>query len=552
MDVSTAMQTAPLNDKIVKAQIKECCRPHIEIFVAAALTIAFTVFICFDTSNKILVFTWAGVAFSILGLRYLFISWFNRIPETDIALIHIRAFSLIMIVWGAGWGIATLLFFPDLSVPKQAAWFAMFMVMVSASASSHAVYLKVFYAFSLPYFVCVVWVVAEAYPSDFHINALAVCLVMITQVGAAKKGNQVILKSLRLRYQNLALIEQLKIQKEAAEQADLSKSKFLAAASHDLRQPLHALSLFSAALDDALDDKEKAKKLTKQINQSVMALQELLDALLDISRLDAGSLTPQKMNFSAQELFDKLRNEFMPLAREKKLSMRWETVSANFYTDPTLLALILRNLLSNAIRYTKEGEIAISLVQEQDAYWIAVKDTGIGIPLADQSRIFNEFIQLHNPERDRNKGLGLGLSIVIRVAKLIGSEIRVESKENIGSTFSLRVTKAQTATHALSDSYNTHTNEHRLGTVLIIDDEQSILEGMQALLQGWGYQTLLAREQAEALRKIEDENICPDCIIADYRLKNERNGLSAMTSSCRSVNLTRRFLSCLRSLSIMS
>lgn len=514
--------------QVETARIIQCCEKHYEIFLSALLAIAFVSFMSIGKSSNMTLVSWVVAAVLVLSIRFYFVHWFARLQKNKIGKKHIGVFIVIMLVWGLVWAAGTILFFPLLTTMLQAGWFAMFMVMVAASATSHSVYLSAFFAFSVPYFMSIAWVVSINYPSPFHINAWILTLVMITQVGAARKGQKVILEALRLRFQNQDLIERLRIERDAANKANSAKSKFLAAASHDLRQPLHALTLFSGALEDSLNNKQKACLLIGQINESVQALQGLFNALLDISRLDAGTLKCKKIHFDSRELFEKLKKEFTPLAQEKNLELTWDMTSLPLYTDPTLLELIIRNLVSNALRYTSEGRIVIGMDSSHDLVVISVVDTGIGIPISEQQHIFEEFFQLHNPERDRNKGLGLGLSIVKRVANLIDSDLKLLSAPDMGSQFSISVAKGDG--QRVMSSHNSIPQEQMSGApvVVVIDDELMILSAMQSLLEGWGYKVVSATECEQALQALVESDLTPDCIVADYRLRQEQTGVEAI------------------------
>ncbi len=519
-------------DKIQTARIIECCRKHYEIYISAFVTIFFVVFLAFDKGDNLILFLWAATTGTILILRIIFVDWFVKLKYASINNTHIYIFTFIMLIWGIAWGSATLLFFPLLSTLEQAAWFAMFMVMIAASATSHSVYLSAFFAFSSFYFLAMLYMVAVQFPSPFHINAIIFVLVMITQIGAARKGQNVILESLRLRFENIELVEDLKQQRDAAEKANQAKSKFLAAASHDLRQPLHALTLFSGALEDSLDDKEKSLILTQHINESLEALQDLFNALLDISRLDAGTLECEKKAFLLSTLVNKLENDFTPLAIEKHIQINWNVPNVVLYTDPTLLELILRNLVSNAIRYTNEGEIDLAVTQFDDSIEIAIVDSGIGISIADQETIFEEFVQLHNSHRDRKKGLGLGLSIVKRVANLMGTDVSVTSpvRNHKGARFAFTIPKGKLKNIEQANTQPTIENTQTQKLILVIDDEKSILTAMQALLSGWGYSVLTATELDIALQNLSKSGCVPDCVIVDYRLKNDMTGIQVIES----------------------
>lgn len=514
--------------RIETAQIKECCRKLNEVYISAVLAVLFSVFLAFGHAEQTHILIWASLTLVVLAVRFVFVSYFARLATEQVQRVHLNTYTLILLVWGLIWAIGTLLFFPLLPVLLQAAWFAMFTGMVAAAAASLAIYLPAFLVFAVTYFIGIAVSVMISFPSPYHVNVLAAILILITQIGAAKKGNRVMMESLILRFKNYDLIDELKKQKNQAEKANLSKSKFLAAASHDLRQPLHALTLFSGALRESLIDPQKALHLIDQINESIQALQELFNALLDISRLDAGTLICEKVHFNSRNLLEKLQNDFAPVAKEKGLSMHWETSPTALYSDPVLLELILRNLVSNALRYTDKGSVEIKLIPKGEQVCIDVIDSGVGITQEHQDQIFDEFVQLQNPERDRNKGLGLGLSIVRRVAKLLGTTIQLYSIPGKGTTFSVAVDCGD-PTQVASPAENTIImTKGCQASVLVIDDEVTILNAMGALLESWGYQVILADDLAEALDKLQKENIVPGCIIADYRLREENTGLEAI------------------------
>ena len=345
--------------------------------------------------------------------------------------------------------------------------------------------------------------------------------------------------SLRIQLENAELSEDLKVQKNEADQANQAKSKFLAAASHDLRQPLHALSLFTSVLDESTDS-PKTRRVVDQIKLSVDALKNLFNALLDISRLDAGVIQAEKINFYLQPMLDTLTNDFKPLAREKGLRFDRPVCPHAVHSDPTLLERVLRNYISNAIRYTDSGEIKVSCIADGINITINVIDAGVGIAEKHQQVIFEEFYQLSNPERDRSKGLGLGLAIVQRMAKLLGHPIAVDSQLGKGSTFSICVPQAQTVEEKVADNAAVTTDEQLVSNkfVVIVDDEASIREGMQSLLQKWGYEVICAADKQAVLNLLRQQNRTPDGIITDYRLPDHKTGIDVIQAIHNEYNKT--------------
>lgn len=251
--------------------------------------------------------------------------------------------------------------------------------------------------------------------------------------------------SLQRREENVELVLQLIAEKKTtnaarqlAEESNQSKSKFLAAASHDLRQPMHALSLFVEALKPHVASDAGAQIVTK-VEQTVDVLGEMLDALLDVSRLDAGGVTVHCQQFAAQNLFNQMHTEFADSAFEKGLQLRVEPCAVIIYSDPMLLERIVRNLLVNALRYTQHGEISLRGRVIGEHLQIEVVDTGIGIAAQHLPQIFDEYFQVGNAQRDRSQGLGLGLAIVQRLTQLLACPLQVESKLGRGTRFTLQV-----------------------------------------------------------------------------------------------------------------
>jgi len=388
-------------------------------------------------------------------------------------------------------------------------------------------YLLFAVTFSLP--LIIIWITSDN--SQYQLIGILELVELILMITFSYWINRTWRKSINLQFENLDLVESLQVQKNAADQANMAKSRFLAAASHDLRQPLHALTLFTAVLDEAVEQ-PKIRRVIGQINMSVKALENLFNALLDISQLDAGVLKPEKTNFDLQALFSKLANDYGPQARKKSVDLLCCSCPYTLYTDESLLEQILRNYISNAIRYTDAGAVEVSCDVDTTSIRINVTDTGVGIPEHEQQAIFDEFYQLDNPERDRSKGLGLGLAIVQRTAKLLGHTISVQSKPGEGSTFTITVARStvDTASDALPPTDhmdNKQINKTR-PMVLVIDDEASVRQGTQDLLELWGCKVLTATDKTEALAVLRQKNQMPDGIIADYRLREQQTGVEAI------------------------
>ncbi|OZA14984.1 MAG: hypothetical protein B7X94_00140 [Hydrogenophilales bacterium 17-62-8] len=307
-------------------------------------------------------------------------------------------------------------------------------------------------------------------------------------------------------------------QKEAAERADQAKSTFLAAASHDLRQPMHAISLYVASMRPQVAGRDAATTLGK-LEDAVAVMENLFCGILDISKLDAGSVVPEITGLSVRSLLEGLYADFHHEAEAKGLRLRLRHCEATVVSDPVLLRRILRNLIANALRYTERGGILIAARRHGGAIRFQVWDSGQGIQPEHIDHIFHAYFQAANPQRDRTQGLGLGLAIVDRLAQLLGHPLAVHSRPGRGTVFSIdvpinlaNVASEDAARKTLADIAQLH------GLVAIVDDDAMVLDSMQTLLQGWGLGVVKAGGIQDLLRGLER---APDLLITDYRLGAE-------------------------------
>ncbi len=303
-----------------------------------------------------------------------------------------------------------------------------------------------------------------------------------------------------------------------AEEANVSKTRFLAAASHDILQPLNAARLYATALVERTEDNLHAQ-LAQNVGASLDAVEEILTALLDISRLDAGKLKPEWSVFAVDELFRQLAVEFAPAVRDRGLELTFVPSGLAIRSDRPLLRRALQNLISNAIKYTPKGRVLVGCRRKKDRLRIEVHDTGIGIPPSKQRIIFKEFQRLDQGAREA-RGLGLGLSIVERISRVLDLRIRIESAAGKGSSFSLDAPVAKASGHPVVTPERSALALAPLSgiCVLAIDNEPSILDGLRVLVTGWGCHVLTAANYAEARAAIRKERRTPDIILADFHL----------------------------------
>lgn len=306
--------------------------------------------------------------------------------------------------------------------------------------------------------------------------------------------------------------------KELAESATATKTRFLAAASHDLRQPLQSIGLYLSVLDRTLE-KQENQEVSEKIRSSLNVMGELLNALLDITKLDNGSVTPSKKDFSTQTLFDQLMADNEPQAKEKGLVFRCLGPPCSVHSDPALLQRIVENLVGNAIRYTDTGSVEVRCHVRGDHALIEIKDSGVGIPTDALDTIFEEYFQLDNPVRNRRKGLGLGLAIVKHIARLLGHRLEVRSVLGEGSVFAVEVPLGQAVEGTMQHKANKKPNFSgaRLPVVLFIDDDPAIVDATTMLLGAYGFAVHAALNGEEALTHLTN-GVQPDIVVSDFRL----------------------------------
>lgn len=316
--------------------------------------------------------------------------------------------------------------------------------------------------------------------------------------------------------------------RKEAEQANAAKTRFLAAASHDLRQPIHALGLFFAELSDRVHSPETAL-LIGQVDDSITVINSMLNALLDVSKLDAGIVKPAIEPLSLTELFERLQTEFQPIALENHNKLHIRSTKAIVNTDPAMLERMLRNLIGNALRYTQNGRVLVAARSRNEHIEIQVLDNGSGIPEDQLDDIFTEFHQLQNQSRNRQQGLGLGLAIVKRLAALLNHKVKVVSRVGSGSCFSITLPLADLTANAISSQVKNsanHPNYSLTGCqVLIVDDDIAVLEGMRGLLTRWGCQVITASCPEEAWDQLAVTEQQLELLIIDYRLPANVSGI---------------------------
>ena len=338
--------------------------------------------------------------------------------------------------------------------------------------------------------------------------------------------------------ENVRLFEALQASTRELGEANRAKSRFIAAASHDLRQPLHALGLFVARLQGRVKAAERSR-IVEQIDASVAAMNELFNDLLDMSKLDSGVLAPNISEFPIAQLLERTESTFSAAARKKGLSLRIVRNSAWVRSDFILLERILMNLVSNAVSYTARGKVVVGCRLRGRHLRIDVFDRGPGIPEDEHISIFREFYQLGDPRRERQGGMGLGLAIVDRLCRLLKHEIDLASALGKGSRFSVLVPSVAARAWIVDPKDSVHPTPDSIGgkLVVVIDDDPLVLDSTGGLLRSWGCQVLTAGSARVALAGLADCNQSPDLIISDYQLSDGQTGIVAIEELRKSLNL---------------
>lgn len=373
------------------------------------------------------------------------------------------------------------------------------------------------------------WLIAAAAPGEQPF-ALAIAFILalfgVVLNSLANDSFRLFCDSFAIRLQQTGLNRELRSALQQAEAASRAKTRFLASASHDLRQPIHTLSLFAASLSlRPLDP--TTRDISHHIDLALESLSLQLDALLDMSKLDAGVVQAHPERFDLAALACRLARQYEPIAAVKGLQLACQAASGAFVSsDPALLSRVVGNLLDNAIKYTATGNIGLSVSVHGGLAVLAVEDHGIGIPESEQARVFEEFYQVDNPERDRSKGLGLGLSIVGRMVQLLGVRLEMVSRQGRGTAFYLMfpLTPAPEAPAAPAPPAD---SELAGCHCLVVDDEEGVRHGMRTLLEALGARVTLAEGETDALLVADCDK--PDLLLSDFRLRGNQSGIALIT-----------------------
>ncbi|MDB5575148.1 MAG: vsrB [Bradyrhizobium sp.] len=533
MTIAAAPLAAPgvVYDDVERECLLTVARSGSRVHPGAYMAVGFVVAVGLLWSPWPVVAIWLA---SMLTLNTLLIMFARRllrsIDDPAIATWQRRDLSA-QLAQGVGWGASALLMIPDGNVTALAAICCCLCAIVYDSAARSAssplryvTWLGAILATLALYFARH----ADITHLLIGIGALFVFLgAVLTNRDLARRQRM----SIRVRFDNEIMLREVQIERALAEesrvraeQANLAKSQFLAAASHDLRQPLYALGLFAASLDTLRLDAQ-ARSVVAGINDSVRVMETLFDTLLDLSKLEAGVVVPDLGTVALEAVFDELSQIFRPIALERGLDLRFTADGKAVASDAALLKQVLANMIANALRATIRGGVLVGARRRSDQVRLEIWDTGTGIAPDQLDTIFGEFVQLGNPERDRRKGLGLGLAIARRAARLLGSEIEVSSRLGRGSRFSITQPAAEAGPGLASPPEEpVPASLRRAGcSVLVVEDEADVRLALSDLLDRWQVPNLAVGRADAAVEAASATRF--GLVLADFRL-GDTDGLA--------------------------
>ncbi len=473
---------------------------------------------------------WVLLECAVLFSRYRLLSRLPARSDLDVAG------KLRVVMWLSGISGVThalsVLFFPVLSEPERFLFTLMLLGLGTAAVGFLSGDRPTLLAHLAPLmgtlvgaWALVPWVQAPSWTE--RALALIIAIYAWLLLRFAQETEKTFTDSWRIRLHEHELNERLHQALVQAREASTAKTRFLAAASHDLRQPLHSLTLLATTLSMRPLDKRSAQ-IVELLRQSTDALASQLDGLLDVSKLDAGIVAPNWQTFQLSQVVRQHCREIEAAIEQKGLAARFSFAGDDWVrSDPSLLLRVLGNLTHNALKFTPGGHIAVEVGQEDGMACLRVSDTGVGIALAEQDKVFQEFYQVGNTQRDRSKGLGLGLAIVQRLVDLLGIRMRLRSQPGQGTCFELLLPVVPAPALAQDGPAAVDHGGQRFALqVLLVDDEASVRASVRLLLEEMGCACLEAADTLEAMRVVQQAR--PDLVLADFRLREGDNGIATI------------------------
>ncbi len=538
------MQLVPqISDRVSEQLLTICCRNTAKSVIPLTLSILFTFFLLHEKVEAMQLQLWALLSCTIVLARVVLLRQISEASSLDHPAKRIWATLLTLLL---GVGIASvLLFFNSVDLFERAMLTAIMLGLCTASYSINIGYPPLLIAFIGPPLgtLSALWAINSGQDINTLFALVVSICIPILSVTLIRNGkfmfdvfSLAIESSTKLEEQSQRLSEALhhaEDAKSAAETSSQSKTRFIAAASHDLRQPVHVLNLFSGALKNAPLD-ERTRDIVDSMNIAVTSLSSQLNSLLDISELDSGSVKPNIKSVDLCKLAQTLMGEMNKLAEDKHLELINEVPAALYVmTDAAMLAQIIRNLCGNAIKYTHEGSVRLQATTHDANVILSIVDTGIGIEIGDSDKVFEEFYQVSNHTRDKAKGLGLGLSIVERLVNTLDHKLSLDSQVGKGTSVSIELRRCDSNAESLAldtefdFSQGTASLPHGFW-VHLVDDEKAVQSSVKAYLETFGAKVTISESSAEAIEFLSANQ--PDALLVDLRLQDGDSGLAVVDS----------------------
>ena len=553
----------PSQDRLLHEQVRLLAR-NVPALVVGTLVLAMgtAALLLMNDQSTSWVLTWLAAMGALCAVRWWGVRrYVRRPPDPAGSPRWARWFVLASATAGLLWGsLAALFFSPD--EPHIQAMVVMVLAAIVASATqSLGPYFSAHLAFGIPALVpFALRCLLSGEPRTITLGVLALVFLLMAEL-FARRIAAAIEEALRLRFENEALVVQLSKARDAAEAANRAKTRFLASASRDLRQPIHAMGLFVPALQTMAKREQVTPQalgvVAERMQFALQTMGRLLGRLLDVSRLDAGVVEVEIRALPLEPMMMTIADEVTTTARSKGLRLRVHEPGLWVQSDPAILHSILSNLVSNAVRYTSEGGILLAARRRGNNALLQVWDTGIGIAEVDQARLSEEFFQGGNAHEDpsQSRGFGLGLAIAHRSALLLGTSLQWRSQLGRGSVFELTLplgepvagspTEPSTDTqvdHPLSEApenaaslasvaapAKAPTSDPETPAILVVDEDEAILASMAFLLKTWGHRVLVARSLPEAHQMTMESGSCISAALVDYHLSSQGNGIEVAT-----------------------
>jgi signal transduction histidine kinase len=498
--------------------------------IANLIVSGILVYVLWNTAPHQWLVGWLLAVAIVVALRLAQVAVFFRAAPLPDRIGHWAVASAAgSILIGGVWAVASFLFLDPAQPISIITITVILMGICAGSIVNLASYLPSFWVVVGPAMGALIAVLLWRGGAVSNTVAVLAAVATIAYFVGARNVHRLLKESLQLSFENVALRREAEEKSALLEQANVAKSRFLAAASHDLRQPLHALGLLLATLSERVHDDHTAP-LMKQIDSAVDAVDAMLNSMLDISKLDAGVVQPKIAPVALGALLQRLDVEYQPIARLTGNELRVRATKTVGVSDTAMLQRILGNLISNALRYTLNGRVLVAARRHGDSIRIDVYDTGPGIPVESLEDIFLEFHQLGNPERDRRRGLGLGLAIVKRLSGLLGHPITIRSVVGRGSRFSVTLPAGVEARSVVEAGTAPAAGDGELRgrRVLVLDDEVTVLDAMRPLLESWGCEVTTTATPEEAEAHLSSAAVLPELLIVDYRLRRNASGIETI------------------------